>query len=344
MALTTTYLGFVLPNPLIVGASPLCDDVSMARQLEDAGAAMLVMRSLFQEQLADDADVNLGGPAQCSYTDAPAYLTEPAGFRMSPDQYLKQIDRLKRAVQIPVVASLNGHSNGQWVQYARLIEQAGADALELNIYDPVIGFEEASDEVERKRLELIVAVRASTVLPLAVKLSRTYTSLPYFARLVCRRGVAGLVLFNRLYQPEIGPQHLDLAGDVQLSTPAELGTRLRGVAALAGRIRAGLCVSGGVHTAADVARATLAGADVVQMVSALLRHGPGHLKTVLRDLHDWLAANEYSSLAQLRGSMSFLHLPGTRGIERCNYMQLLNSWQPARELEKQQHPLPDAHR
>lgn len=326
MALATTYLGFALKNPLIVGASPLCDDVGMACQLEEAGAAMLVMGSLFQEQLSTDADPDYAGPGRSSYAGASAYMTENSGFRAAPDQYLRQIQKLKQAVTIPVVASLNGRTAGEWTDYARLIEQAGADAIELNIYDPVISIDLSSDQIERNRLETVAAVRAVVKLPLAVKLSRTYTSLPHFVKQVCLAGASGIVMFNRLYQPAIGAEHLELQQEVQLSTSAELGTRLRAVAALAGRVHGDLVVTGGVHTSTDVIRATLAGASAVQIVSALLQHGPFHLEYILKELQQWLDTNEYDTLSQIRGSMSLLRLPGPKALERRNYIQTLNAW------------------
>ena len=316
MKLATTYLGFELPCPVIPGASPLCDHIDTARKLEDCGAPMLTLRSLFQEQIAPER----------RYTQSLAYLDEQVDFSMGPDEYLAQIARLKKAVRVPVVASLNCHTNGPWVGYAKLIEQAHADALELNMFNPVVDLDQSSQQIEQEIVAIVASVRKAVKIPLAVKLLPAYTALPHFARELAQAGAQGLVLFNRLYQPQMDLEHLGLREELTFSSPQELSTRLHAVAALAGRVRCDLAVSGGAHDASDVLRATLAGANVVQMVSALLQQGPYHLRKVLSDIQQWLDTNHFQSLAQVRGTMSLLRTPPAQAGERRNFISVLSHW------------------
>jgi dihydroorotate dehydrogenase (fumarate) len=327
MNLATTYLGFELPHPLVPGASPLADDLDTVRRLEDAGAPMLVMHSLFEEQLArEEVSVtrSIETPKE-SYAEALSYFPEPDDFTLGPDDYLEQIRTIKAAVAVPVVGSLNGTTHGGWLRYARLIEQAGADALELNLYELAIDPGETGEEVERRGLEVVRAVKRSVGIPVAVKLSPFYSSIANFARRLDEAGADALVLFNRFYQPDVDVEHQEMLR-VNLSSPAELLPRLRWIGVLSGRVNASLAATGGVHTAVDVVKAVMAGAHATQMVSALLRHGPGYLRQVRRDLERWLEEHEFESLRQMQGSMSLLRCPDPGAYQRANYIRLLQSW------------------
>ncbi|MCL2648028.1 MAG: dihydroorotate dehydrogenase-like protein [Phycisphaerales bacterium] len=331
MDISTSYLGFKLSTPLIPGASPPCNDLAAVRELEDAGAPMLTMHSVFQEQFdLEEMAVNrsLDGPLGNS-PEALSYFPSPEQFRLGPEEYIDQIIKIKKTVKIPVIASLNGRTPGGWVSYATKIEQAGADALELNIYNNVFDLERSSEAIENDTLDVVRAVRQAVKLPLAVKLSRNYTGLPQFVNRLVKAGVQGLVLFNRFYQPDIDIEDLDVRRELKLSTSDELLPRIRWTAALAGRVKADLAVTGGVHSVEDVVKAFMAGASVVQMVSALLTRGPQYLKHLADRLAKWLEEHEYESLAQMRGSMSLLKTPHPEAFERGNYVKILHAWEPA---------------
>lgn len=327
MDLRTTYLGFELTNPLIVGASPLVRHIDSARRLEDAGAAALVMHSLFEEQLISEqlatADA-IDTPAE-SFAEATSYFPNLPEFKLGPEQYLEQLAKVKQAVDIPVFGSLNGTTAGGWTEYARLIEQAGADALELNTYDLALDPEQDSKTVEDRTVALVKAVRGSITVPLAVKLSPFYTSLPNLAGRLVDAGADGVVLFNRFYQPDIDVEQLEVRR-LDLSDPTELLLRLHWLAILSGRLEASLAATGGAHSALDVVKAVMAGAHAVQMVSALLRNGPAHLTAVLEQLSFWLDEHEYESLQQMQGSMNLIRCPDPQAYQRANYIQLLESW------------------
>lgn len=329
MNLRTTYLGFDLPHPLIPGASPLVDDLDTVRRLEDAGAPMIVMHSLFEEQiLAEQLGLARAmDHADESYAEALTYLPRPADFKLGPHEYLDHIRRVKAAVGVPVVGSLNGTTEGGWLKYARHIQEAGADALELNIYDVATDLDEPGVAIEARALRVVQAVRAAVSIPLAVKLSPFYTSVPHFVRELDDLGVDGVILFNRFYQPDIDVEQLEVIR-VNLSSPAELPLRLRWLAVLWGRVRASLAVTGGVHSAVDAIKAVMAGASGVQMVSALLHHGPAHLAAVRADMARWLEEREYDSLLQAQGSMSLERCADPHAYERANYMRILQSWRP----------------
>jgi dihydroorotate dehydrogenase (fumarate) len=326
MDLSTTYLGFELPHPLIAGASPMVDNLDIVRRLEDAGAAMIVMHSLFEEQIVSEqlATVHSIESAEESFPEAVTMFPRP-DFTLGPDEYLEQIARLKRTVSVPVIASLNGTTEGGWLSYSRLIQQAGADGLELNLYELATDFSETSEDVERRSLRVVHAVRQAVTIPLAVKLSPFYSSFASFAKSLDQLGADALVLFNRFYQPDIDIEALEVARVVHLSTPAELLLRLRWLAILSGRLRASLAVTGGVHTAPDAIKAVMAGANAVQMVSALLAHGPDHLRAVRSAMAQWLEEHEYESLQSMRGSMSLLRCDNPRAYERANYIKILQS-------------------
>jgi dihydroorotate dehydrogenase (fumarate) len=328
MDLSTSYLGFRLPHPFMPGASPLVDDLDTVRRLEDAGAAAIVMHSLFEEQIAREQVAVarfLDAPSE-SFAEALTYLPRPETFALGPEEYLEHIHKLKAAVSVPVIASLNGATDGGWLGYARLMENAGADALELNVYFLPTDGNESSEMIERRTLHMLESIKHAIGVPVAVKLSPFYTSLSSFARRLTERGADGLVLFNRFYQPDIDVETLEVAPTLRLSDSSELLLRLRWLAILSGRVDASLAVSGGVHTALDAVKAVMAGADAIQVVSALLRHGPEQLANLRRDLALWLEEHEYESLAQMKGSMNLLRCPNPAAHERANYMTILQSW------------------
>jgi dihydroorotate dehydrogenase (fumarate) len=317
MNLTTTYMGLKLANPLMPGASPLADDLDTARTLEDAGASAIVMRSLFEEQI--DGESHAG--AERFEKDADANE-----FSLGPEAYLEHICRLKQAVDVPVIASLNGRTISGWLDYARLIELAGADALELNVYHLATQVRETPGSIEDQICEVARAVREAVQLPLAVKLSPFFTSLPHLAMNLRTTGIDGLVLFNRFYQPDIDVNELRVVPQLHLSDSTELLLRLRWLAILSGRCTTSLAACGGVHTATDVIKAVMAGAHAVQIVSVLLRHGPGYIRVLLEQLKVWMEEHEYESIGQMRGRMNLANCPDPAAFERENYMRVLNSW------------------
>ncbi|MDX1502203.1 MAG: dihydroorotate dehydrogenase-like protein [Thermoanaerobaculia bacterium] len=328
MNLTTRYLGFELPHPFLPGASPLVDDLDTVRRLEDAGAAAIVMHSLFEEQIVHEqvaATAFLDAPAD-SFPEALSYLPEPDGYALGPEEYLEQIARIKEAVSVPVVASLNGTTHGAWLRYGRLIEQAGADALELNVYmlaaDPSV----SGVEIERRLLEVVAALKESLGIPLAVKLSPYHTSLAHFAAELELAGADGLVVLNRFYQADLDLDELEVQPTLRLSDPSELLLRLRWLAILSSQRSLSLAVTGGVHSPEDAVKAVMCGAHAVQVVSALLRHGPAHLSALVEGLARWLEEREYESLEQMRGSMNLSRCPDAAAYERANYLQVLQSY------------------
>jgi dihydroorotate dehydrogenase (fumarate) len=330
MDLSTTYLGFELPNPLIPGAGPLADDLDTVRRLEDAGAAAIVMRSLFEEQIAfeEEATFALTEAHGYSHGEAGSYFPPPDTFALGPDEYLEHIRRIKGTVGVPVISSLNGATPGGWLRYARLMEEAGADALELNVYALATDAREDARTLEDRTIEMVREVRNTVRIPLAVKLSPFYTSFANFAHRLDEAGPGGLVLFNRFWQPGIDVEELEVRRELHLSDSSELPLRLRWLAILSGNVHAALAVTGGVHTVLDVLQAVMAGAHAVQMVSALLHHGPEYLAELRRELEQWLEEHEYGSLREMRGSMSLRSCPDPQAYERANYMLMLQSWKP----------------
>jgi len=298
------------------------------RRLEDAGAAAIVMHSLFEEQIEQE---QLGmmrtveAPAE-SFPEALSYFPEPEEFALGPDRYLDQVRRIKEAVGVPVIGSLNGHTAAGWLEYASLIEQAGADALELNVYHVPTDPAETGADVEKRVLEIVGTVKRAVRIPVAVKLSHFFSSLPHLAHGLDEIGADGLVLFNRFYHPDIDVDELEVVPELHLSDSHELLVRLRWLAILYGRIQASLAVTGGVHTALDAVKAVMAGAQGVQLVSALLLQGPEHLRVVRDGLAAWLEEHEYESLRQMQGSMSLQRCPDPSAFERANYMRVLQSW------------------
>jgi dihydroorotate dehydrogenase (fumarate) len=325
MNLSTTYLGMKLPHPMIAGASPLSDEMDMVRALEDSGAAAIVLRSLFEEQIAseDVADMLYRDTTDDSSAEASSYHPNGESFVFGPDEYLNHLRRVKEAVRIPVIASLNGSTPGGWLSYGRLIESGGADALELNMFHTPVDTGRSGADIEREMLAMVLEIKRNVRIPVAVKLSPLFTSFAHFAVQLDREGADGLVLFNRFYDADIDTQELQVTRSLHLSTSAELPLRLRGIAAIAPYVQASLAVTGGVHTALDIVKSMMAGAHVTQMVSALLKNGPGHLLTVRRGLEAWMEENEWDSLAEMRGNMRIDRIPDPHAYIRANYMRLL---------------------
>jgi dihydroorotate dehydrogenase (fumarate) len=332
--LRTSYLGLQLRSPLMASASPLTGELDGLRRLQDAGAAAAVLPSQFEEQLTHD-QVELDRLLETTAEhvgEAQSYFPQLEDYNTGPWSYLHLIERAKRAVAMPVIASLNGVTPGGWVRHARRMQDAGADALELNLYtvaaDPRVG----AAELEARYLELVASVRAAVTVPLAVKLSPFFTAFANLAVRIVEAGADGLVLFNRFYQPDLDLDALQVVPRLVLSTSQELRLPLRWIAILRGHVRASLAATTGIHTGMDAAKALLAGADVVMMTSALLRHGPEHVRTVEQELAAVMAERDYDSVAQARGSMSLSSMPDPAAFERANYMRTLMSWSSHAEV------------
>jgi len=324
--LTTTYLGLPLKNPLVVSASPLSKKRDRVRQLEDAGASAIVLYSLFEEQITREADeldcyLNL---ATNSYAEALSYFPDLEHYNVGPDGYLEHLRRVKETVSIPVIGSLNGVSAGGWVEYARKIEQAGADALELNIYYLPTDPEMSSNTLEKIYVNLVREVRTAVQIPLALKLSPFITALPHLASRCIEAGANGLVLFNRFYQPDFDLEAFEVVPHLELSTSHDLLLPLRWIALLYGRIPTDFALTSGVHRVQDVVKAVMAGANVTMLASELLQHGPGRLRQLLEELDQWMEQHEYLSVAQMRGCMSQNSVAEPAAFERANYMKALN--------------------
>jgi dihydroorotate dehydrogenase (fumarate) len=323
MKLNTTYLGFHLPHPLMVGPGPLTDELDSVKQLEDNGAAALVLRSLYEEEIKGEqmaAFYNTESHNE-SFAEATSYSPDPeAAF--GPEEYLEHLRRVKNAVRIPVMASLNGTSIGGWTSYAKLIEQAGADALELNIYHSASDPSLTGADVERQMIDIVREVKRTVKIPVAVKLSPLLTAFANFASQVDSAGADGLILFTRFPQADIDVIELEVVRKLELSNSSELRLRLRGTAVLSGRIKASLAITGGVHTAMDVIKSTMAGAHVTQMVSALLQNGPRYLRTLLTHIKAWMEEYEWNSLNEMRGNMSYQRVPDPAAYEREMFRSL----------------------
>jgi dihydroorotate dehydrogenase (fumarate) len=327
MDLSTSYLGLRLFNPFMPGASPMADHMDWVKRLEDAGAAAIVLRSLFEEQITREREgmIHHMEITADSFAEAVSYFPRPDDFAFGPDQYLNQVRKLKEAVNLPVIASLNGTTPEGWLEYARQIQEAGADALELNVYFLATNPAESGVVIEKRILEVTRLVKQNVTIPVAVKLSPFLSSLSHFAQQLDLIGADGLVLFNRFYQPDIDVEALEVTPVLHLSDSMELGLRLRWLAILSGHVRASLAVSGGVHTSADVIKSVMAGAHVVQLVSALIAQGPRHIRTLVQELTEWMEKHEYASLEQMQASMSLQRCPDPAAFERANYMKVLQS-------------------
>ena len=319
--LSTSYLGLQLSHPFMPGASPMADNLDTVKKLEDAGASAIVLRSLFEEQIGMD---RRGVDAlmlsyEDSFAEAPSYFPMADEFAFTPDRYLDRIAAIRAAVALPVIASLNGVSPGGWVSLAESMQQAGAHAIELNIYHLPSDPEKSAADIENAVVEILENMLRRITIPVAVKLSPFYSSLPNFAKRLEGSGAKGLVLFNRFYQPDIDIEELEVTPSLQLSTSSELRLRLRWMAILEGVKGLDFAISGGVHTVEDALKALMSGATAVQMVSCLLQHGPSHLMKLIVGVYNWMEEHEYSSIGELRG-------PDPGGYERSNYLHVLQTW------------------
>jgi dihydroorotate dehydrogenase (fumarate) len=325
MNLATTYMGIPLRNPLIVGSGPLTGDFDNVRQLEDEGAAALVLPSLFEEDITSEqlSDFFSYDTHSDSFPEASSYAPEPESAP-GPDAYLEHLRRVKAAVGIPVIGSLNGSTPGGWLSCAKLMEEAGADAVELHLFHSASDPDLSSADVEHQMLEILASVKGELKIPVAVKLAPLFTAFANFALQVDAAGADALVLFTRFHRIDFDVIELEVLRRVEYSTSAELDLRLRGVAALAGRVRASLAITGGVHTALDVIKGTMAGAHAMQLVSAVMRHGPTHLRNVLTEVEAWMIANEWNSLNEMRGNMSFQHVPNPAVYERETFRRMFS--------------------
>jgi len=331
MDLRTTYMGMTLKNPLVVSAcQPLTDDIGKIRKIEDAGAAAVVLYSLFEEQLRQEsAELNYHlTEGTESFAEALSYFPDEESYHLGPDEYLEHIRKAKAAVKIPVIASLNGSTMGGWTGFAKKIEQAGADALELNIYHIPTDINLSGAAVEQTYLDIVKAVKASVKIPVAVKLSPFFSNMANMAKRLDDAGANALVLFNRFYQPDINLDDLEVQPSVLLSTPQALRLPLRWLAILNGKIRADLAGTSGIQTGQDVLKMLMAGADCTMIASALLAHGVGHLRTMEKEMRDWMEEHLYQSVEQLQGSMSQLKCPNPTAFERAQYMRAITSYKP----------------
>lgn len=328
MDLSTTYLGLTLKNPIVPSASPLSRTLDGIRRLEDAGAAAVVLHSLFEEQITLESyhlDEYLTGGSE-SYSEALSYFPDPGDFGVGPQEYLDLIVAAKQAVDIPIIASLNGVSRGGWMEYAQQIEAAGADALELNLYYVATNPEVTGLTTEYMYLDAVAHVRQCVRIPIAVKIGPYFSALAHMARNLYDSGADALVLFNRFYQPDLDIEALEVRPSVTLSTSHELRLPLRWVAILYGRIPVDFAITGGVHTYRDVLKAMMAGARVAMMASELLQNGPGRIGVILREMRDWMEEYEYASVRQMQGSMSQQHVAEPAAFERAHYMKTLQSF------------------
>ncbi len=326
--LTTTYLGLQLKNPLVASASPLSEKVETVCELEEAGIAALVMYSLFEEQIIHESlelDHYLDYGAE-SFAEALTYLPQIGRYSIGPESYLQHLSRVKKAVTIPVIGSLNGVSTGGWIDYARKIEDAGADALELNIYylpfDPKI----VSAELEGTYTALVSNVKAKIKIPLAIKISPFFTGMANVCRRLVEAGADGLVLFNRFYQPDFDLEELEIVPNLTLSTSQELRMPLRWISLLYGRVKTDFALTTGIHTAEDVLKAMMAGANVAMLASELLKHGPRRAVEILTNIRQWMDGHDYESIHQMRGSMSAQAMHEPYALRRSNYIKVLNSF------------------
>jgi len=326
--LSTTYLGINLKNPLVVSASPLAEELANIRRMEDSGAAAIILPSLFEEQISIESSAldHFLQQGTESFAESLTYFPDLTGYNLGPEGYCEHVRRAKAAVDVPIIASLNGSSIGGWTEYAKKIQDAGADALELNIYYIPTSTGETGDEVEKLYYDLVATVKSRLGIPVAVKISAYFSSLPNMAKRLDQAGANALVLFNRFYQPDFDIDNLEVVPNLLLSTSHELLLRLNWVAILYGHIKADLAVTGGVHTAADVLKAMMAGARVVAITSALLRNGIGHLATLRRDMLAWMEEHEYQSIRQMQGSMSQRAVADPSAFQRANYVRVLSSY------------------
>jgi dihydroorotate dehydrogenase (fumarate) len=328
MDITTKYLGLKLRSPLVVSASPLSEDVDNIRRMEDAGAAAVVLYSLFEEQLRHDRlelNQHLEHGTE-SFAEALSYFPEPEEFRLGPEEYLKHIAAAKKATRIPIIASLNGSSVGGWTEYAKQIQQAGADAIELNIYYIPTDPDLPGEAVEDTYLNILRAVKSEVSIPVAVKLSPFFSNFANMAKRFDEAGANGLVLFNRFYQPDIELESLEVKPNILLSTPMAMRLPLRWIALLHGKIKASLAATSGIHRASDALKMLMVGADVAMLCSTVIRHGIPQIGMIERDMVDWLEEHDYESVSQLKGSLSQRNCPEPAAFERAQYMKALTGF------------------
>lgn len=326
--LSTTYLGLKLKNPLVASASPLSKKVESAKKLQDAGISAIVMYSLFEEQIIHESlelDHYLTRGTD-SFAEALSYLPDSGMYSIGPEKYLSQLNGLKKALNIPVIGSLNGVSKGGWTHYAKQIQDAGADALELNLYFISTDTALTSQELENAQIELVAEIKSAITIPLAVKLSPFITALPNYARRIVEAGADGLVLFNRFYQPDFDLNELEIVHSLDLSTSADLRLPLRWISILHGKVNADFALTSGVHTSNDVLKAMMSGAKVAMMASKLLQTGEQVIPSMLSELQAWMKEREYVSIEQMQGSMSQKSVREPAAFERANYMKVLNSF------------------
>ncbi len=328
MDLTTKYMGLDLKNPLVAAASPLTKEVGNFKKLEDAGIGAIVCHSIFEEQLTQEAaelDNSLTQGTD-SYAEALDYFPQASAFKLGPDEYLDLIRKAKAQISVPVIASLNGHTPGGWVDYAKKVEKAGADAIELNVYFLAAKVDTTPDDVESNYEVIVRSVKSNVKIPVAVKLSPYFSAMAHMARCLDQAGADGLVLFNRFYQPDFNLDTLEVEPTVHLSSADELRLPLRWIAILHGHVKASLAATTGIHQAEDVVKAVMAGADVAMICSTLLRNGIGHVGKILNDLQAWMTAHEYMSVKQMKGVMSQGKCAHPEALERANYMKVLNNY------------------
>jgi len=329
--LSTTYLGLNLKNPLVASASPLSKKIETARRLEEAGIAAIVMYSLFEEQIIRESlelDHYLTRGTD-SFAEAMSYLPDGGMYSIGPEKYLDQVAGLKKALKIPVIGSLNGVSKGGWTRYAKQIQDAGADALELNLYYIPTDLDLTAQELENSQVELVAEVKSVISIPLAVKLSPFVTVLPNFARRIVEAGANGLVLFNRFYQPDFDLEELEIVHNLDLSTSADLRLPLRWISILHGKVKADFALTSGIHKSKDLLKAMMAGAKVGMVASELLwgaTPAPQRIKEILSHIREWMEKHEYTSIKQMQGSMSQKNVREPAAFERANYMKVLGSW------------------
>jgi len=326
MDLSTTYLGLKLKNPVVASASPLSRSLDSMRHLEDAGVSAIVMYSLFEEQLTHEAEAmeHYKSYGTESFAEALSYFPDTGDYNLGPEEYLQLLSKASKELDIPIIASLNGVTDGGWIEYAKKLEQAGADALELNVYYVATDAKMAGQEVENRYSEILRHVKRSVKIPVAVKLSPFFSSFSHIAHRLVDDGADGLVLFNRFYQPDIDLDELDVKPGVGLSDSYDNRLPMRWIGVLHGRLRASLAATSGIHTHEDVLKLLMVGADVTMMCSALLMHGPQHASKVLHDLERWMQDHEYVSVAQMKGSLSHKSVADPSAYERANYMKALN--------------------
>ena len=328
MDLKTKYLGLELKNPIVVGACPLCTSVDSIQALAEAGASAIVLPSLFEEEIMAAARAAMEmESAGAGFAEASSYMPNPDGYHIGPGQYLDHLEAAKKAVDIPIIGSLNGTSVGGWTSYSKKMEDAGADALELNTYLLPFDADETGAEVEQRTIDIVKAVKDTVSIPVSVKLSPFFSSLPNLVKRLEEAGTDGVVIFNRFYQPDIDIENLEVVPNLRLSTADELRLRLRWLAVLSAQTDVSLSATGGAHSAVDVIKSVMCGADSVQLVSALLIHGPDHIGRTLEAMEFWLKDHEYESLQQMQGSLSLANAENPKAFARANYMKMLDSWE-----------------